>query len=223
MVPIFVVLTILLFVVIDLLRQYRRMPAIENGIRSVAQTAPMPAHLPLRPGRFHHPGHTWVDIQQDGTVRSGFDAFIGLAIGEIDRLTLLPVGTRIHQGEPMLLLESGGRELQIPAPVSGLIRKSNEHVDPGRSSETSSQNWVYELAPFALGSEIQSLKIAEKATAWMTRELDRFSGWISNMGQYRQAPALPDGGTPVVGALSHLDDGIWQEFQTRFLQSTHQS
>ena len=226
MVPVFVVLTILLFVSIDAVVQARK--------RSAASVGPVPAR-PLRAltdglavpsGLFLHPGHTWLELQPSGSVRVGLDDFVNKAVGRIDRVKLLLSGSdsRVEQGQPMLEVEQAGKIVVLPSPVSGTVSASNRAVEarPGMLSEAPYQNWVYSIAPTRLGKEILSLKVAESATSWLKDEVDRFTQWLTNLGASQALPALADGGLPTVGVLGDLPSTEWQAFQEQFLSAGHE-
>jgi hypothetical protein len=66
------------------------------------------------------------------------------------------------------------------------------------------------------------MRLADKAAFWLECEFDRFCQFISA----RVAPDLAlgltslDGGLPVIGALTDLDDAAWSAFETEFLRTT---
>ena len=103
MVAIFVILTILLLVAVDVAVQWHRQresPALP------APPAALRADLPA--GLFLHPGHGWVQVNTNGTAQVGVDAFVRQAVGAPDRITARVAGAWIRQGEPMVQVEKKG-------------------------------------------------------------------------------------------------------------------
>jgi len=120
----------------------------------------------------------------------------------------------------MLVLEQQGRRICLPAPLSGTVRTVNKTLDdhPGALQISPYRNgWVYSLTPSRLGAEIGSLKLAETTQTWLKEEVQRFTGWLTNLGATQAVPALPDGGQPTVGVLSHLEETYISDFQKQFL------
>ena len=223
MVAIFVVLTILICVSADLIIQKRKQkqpepaPAGEpepGGVRSFSEGLALPS------GLFAHSGHTWAELQPSGAVRVGLDDFVMRALGPIDRVELLDEGKPLQQGAPMLVLEQQGRRICLPAPLSGTVQTVNKTLDARPDAIQTSpyrNGWVYSLTPARLGTEIGSLKLAETAQAWLKDEVQRFTDWLTNLGAAQPVPALPDGGQPTVGVLSHLGQSGFSDFQKQFL------
>ena len=227
MVAIIVVLTVIVFIVVDgLLRIVTQKvhaskikkggAAVDVGLeRSRKRQAPRQAvsapgrhgepELALPAGLFVHPGHTWAEILRSGQARVGLDDFVRYALGRPDRLILRQPGEQVRQGEPMLTVEQAGRQLVLPAPVSGMIEDRNEQlaVHPDAlEGRAYGENWAYTLKPSRLGAEIGSLKVAEKACTWLREEMQRLIAWIGTLPHARPGVAMQDGGTLVFGVLS---------------------
>ena len=221
MVAIFVVLTILLLVGVDVLLERRRQP------REAAQLAPQPgAHLVPEPalpaGLFIHPGHTWAEILRSGSVRVGLDDFVRHALGRPDHLILRQPGEQVRQGDPLLTLERNGRQFVLKAPLSGTIESSNQTLAAHPESLERSaygENWTYTLRPDRLGEEIGLLQVAERASRWLDAELRRLADWVGSLAPAQPGVAMQDGGLPVSGILTQLDETACRDFQQQFLDS----
>ncbi|OGG44035.1 MAG: hypothetical protein A3F84_27905 [Candidatus Handelsmanbacteria bacterium RIFCSPLOWO2_12_FULL_64_10] len=224
MVAIFMVLTILVLVSVDAgierVRRRRLMKAGASGsVPALRRIQGVGEGLALPMGLFVHRGHTWAEVHPSGSVRVGLDDFVRRTLGRLDRVAVLRAGERVAQGEAMLRLEQGGRRVALPAPVSGVIEAVNESLsaDPEALEEDPyRKGWAYVLRPSRLGEEIQGLRVGEAARAWLEDEVGRFADWITGLGA-TPAVTLPDGGMPVVGGLTYLDDAAWEDFQRRFL------
>jgi glycine cleavage system H lipoate-binding protein len=230
MVAILVVLTILALASVDAGIQWAK----RRRLVAAGGTTPSPAvrrilgiedGLALPPGFFFHRGHTWAELHATGSVRVGFDDFVQRTLGRPDRTILLQAGERVAQGEAMLALEQNGRRILLPAPMSGVIEAVNQTLGEAQESpgnDPYQRGWIYQLKPSRLGYEIQGLRVAETAKAWLGNEVRRFVDWASDimsapMKHAHAGVSLQDGGMPVVGVLAHLDDSAWNDFQVEFL------
>ena len=164
-------------------------------------------------GRVYSPGHTWARRREDGEVRIGSDDFARAAVGPADSFELPSTGTLVAKGDPLVTAVKGGRRLTFPRPLSGTVTDATPDRDVGGD-----RSWLVALDPARLGSEIRSLVIGEEAATWIGREIARFREFI--VGAFHPGPAgatLPDGGTPVEGALTLLPDEAWDAFEAEFL------
>lgn len=215
MVATFVILTILICLLADAIIQRRRASRI-------AQSPPLePWEFPER--AYLHPGHSWAELDRAPAraARVGVDAFLSLLLGKIDRIETKPAGAHLIQGEPMLTLEQNGRRLTIPAPISGEIRTRNEQVlsHPDTLRRTTYGNgWIYTLVPtLYLSEERRMLQTGRNARRWLQSECHRLTAWLTGGYAARVEMALQDGGLPAPGALSHLNNEEWMDFQSHFL------
>lgn len=213
MVAIFVILTILVLIGIDALIMRRR--------EAAAPVSPQPidAHLPN--GLFLHPGHSWLQIDRGGTVQVGVDNLVRGLIGGPDQIHPRPVGARVVQGQPMMVLGKQGRHVQVPAPISGRIEAVNPELthNPGFWGERHQDGWAYTVRPLQLGEEIEHLRVAEAAAGWLQAQGDRLTQWLTERAMVRGqlVPTMPDGGAPIEGALDSLDADAWRDFEITFL------
>jgi glycine cleavage system H lipoate-binding protein len=214
MVAIFVVLTILVCVSIDALVQRKQIPQTENQV--ISNLMPEQARL--------YSGHTWATIAAPNQVDIGIDEFVSQALGPIDRLIVRPAGTQLLQGEPMLEIERGSRSLQVKAPISGIIKKSNSQFWNQQrflpENHPNSENWIYTIHPTNLLTEWPNLLTGQVARQWLEAEWQRLAQWLTNGHTLRTEYALQDGGLPVPGILQHLDHQEWQAFQKIFLNTS---
>lgn len=170
-------------------------------------------------GVFLAPGHTWLQLERSGGVRLGSDRFPLTALGEVDRVDVVPEGTRIRQGDVLAELGSGRRDLRLLSPVDGTVTAVNDsliakpgdiHVDPYE------RGWLCSIRPEGLGSALKRMFIAEETEAWMRSELQRLRDSLSS--REGALTALADGGSPVEGLAGCLEPGDWSEFVERFFE-----
>ena len=126
MVALFVLLTVILFLIIDLLIQKvnaKKETASANNVNG--NTLSIEAFR-VPQGYFFYPGHTWANIQPSGNVLVGMDDFVQKLVGSIEEIKTKKPGESIEQGEPMLQIRQGNRLLELIAPVNGFITEVND-------------------------------------------------------------------------------------------------
>ena len=220
MVAIFVVLTILLCIGIELLRSRAK------------QRKPEPSTVRLPADRFYLPkgffvskAHTWVELTFAGEARVGVDDFAQKVIGSIDRIEVAPLKKELKKGDTLLTVAHGNRVLSIPAPISGTVLTVNEsllaspqmlHQDPYVAG------WVAVIVPKDISTELRLLAIADDAAKWLRKEVSRFRDFIKEQAQIGvAAPAgvtMLDGGAPLNGVLEQFNENTWNAFQKEFLK-----
>jgi glycine cleavage system H protein len=220
MVAIFVLLTIVAFILVDILIQRR------EG-RKARAAAPAPVLLDrfvIPKGYFVSRAHAWIEVLGGGKARIGIDDFVQKLVGTIDEVVAVPAGASVRKGDPLMTLRKGVRTLLIPSPLSGRVEAVNTELSGNASvvnSDPYGDGWVVLIDPTDLASELPSANIAAAATQWLRTEISRFRDFINNLGTEPDAlPAgvtLLDGGVPVAGVLGMTNDETWNRFGREFL------
>jgi glycine cleavage system H protein len=167
---------------------------------------------------FCHPGHGWAMLESDGLVRIGVDDFLHAAIGRLDGIELPRPGDSVTAGQPAFSLVQGQRRAAVPAPVSGVVTEVNPALTakPGLIKERPfSAGWVARVRPTSLVEDLPRLHIAERASAWLRREVVRLRDLVlANTADRRGALGytMADGGEVSNGPLEWLDDDAWRAF-----------
>lgn len=224
MVALFVVLFAIVLLSIDLFIQARSKrypimaaaPARTNHV-SGRETLRVPKSV------FFHPGHTWARLQDGDALEIGVDDFVQKALGGVDAITLPAVGQFVRQGEPVITVGHGGRQLNLVAPASGYVRAINKDAveNPGMVAENPyREGWLMMVEPAELASNLAVLHVAESAVNWIKAEVKRFREFL---GTSAAQPALVgesmfDGGVPMNGVLNQLDAQHVQDFEQQFLR-----
>ncbi len=222
MVAIFVIATIVLFVLIDVVLQRRAKAA--QGVVPAAAKIPFHDRFVIPRGYFLSPSHSWAELLFDGNARIGIDDFVQKLIGRVDAIEVAPVAASVKKGDTLFTIRQGGRSLAVPSPLSGKVVQVNPEL---KSSSTTIHKdpyvsgWVAIVEPNNLGSELKLMKIAEDAAQWLRKEIGRFRNFIMDSARQSElAPAgatLLDGGLPLAGVLQNADPRTWEEFQKEFL------
>lgn len=224
MVALFVLLTIITFVVIDFFVQR----AARKKLAAIRVRSPLLLDRFVIPkGFFLSKGHAWIEVLASGKTRIGVDDFVQKLVGSFDGIALQPVGSTVRKGDPLVTLRQGERMLTIPAPLTGTLLELNEEVledASGINADPYGSGWIAVLEPTNLAAELPSSAIAAAASQWLRGEIRRFKEFIAEYTSRSTAmPAgvtLADGGVPVAGVLRLTDDAAWDQFKRSFILSS---
>jgi glycine cleavage system H protein len=227
MVAIFVALMFVGFVLADLVVQKWEARRRAESAALAADAISQSAWLRIPAGVYLAEGHAWARPQRDGTVRTGADALISRAVGEVSRVRLPRVGDEVVAGEPLFDLESDGRTLTVVSPVSGKVAAVNAALEtqPGLLVQNAfDEGWVCAISPSSPVQANGLLRHGASAKAWFEQEVERFSEFVFENLFARLAPdttlglTAQDGGVPRAGVLAGCDGETWQAFAREFLR-----
>lgn len=210
MVFLLVVLTIAVFIIVEILRERRR--------GSVPAKAPekAPIFFPTQViERYFHPAHSWIKIDSGETASIGVDDLFQRIIGRLDAVELPKLGTAFRQGEKLATLHHGGRSLIQVAPISGRIVKVNSSLysRPTLINDSPySRGWVVKMAPSNLQLELRNLIKDAVADRWH----EALRRMIVELFIPRVQPVLQDGGQVVENVGDLLDEEEWQQLVREF-------
>ena len=177
-------------------------------------------------GVLFDPTPSWAFLDAEGDIRVGIDDFLHRLTGPMKARTTVKPGGRVHRGEPLLVLQNGNKELQLPAPVSGVLTSLNRREsNPILMDENGSlvDNWLLKIKPENWESEQKKLMPGNLVPAWLKKEFTRLRDFLAfatqKYGPEYQPVMLQDGGEISPEALSDLAPEIWVEFQTEFIDA----
>jgi len=175
-------------------------------------------------GLYFDKTHTWAFMEKNGSVRIGIDDFLQHITGVITRVRTKHPGEKIKKGDLLLSLIQNGKQLNIYAPVSGIITAENALLNTTASAVNSSpyaDGWVYMIKPTDWLKEIRLLVMAETYREWLKKEFSRLKDFLAvsiKMNAVEYAPVvLQDGGEIREGILADLGPEVWEDFQTKFI------
>lgn len=187
---------------------------------------PATAHERIPAGVLFDATHTWSFLDTNGLVRVGIDDFLSKLAGPLKAVLHKPVGSTIKRGEPFMSLQSGSRKLVLPAPVSGQIQEiatGDQRVvipDDGSSLE---QEWLAMIKPSNWENDQSKLLPGYRLGAWMREEYTRFRDFLAfasqKYGPTAQPVILQDGGELAPEVMTELNNDIWKEFQSEFIDA----
>ncbi|MCK9422933.1 MAG: hypothetical protein M0Q38_10065 [Bacteroidales bacterium] len=177
-------------------------------------------------GIYFDKSHTWAFMEQNGIVKIGIDDFLQHITGPLTRITMKNPGEKIIKGEKILTIIQNGKQLNIYAPISGLIHSQNKFLINHLSVINSSpytDGWVYMIEPANWLRETQFLIMAEKYIPWLKNEFSRLKDFFAvsasaNRMEYAHV-VLQDGGVLKDNVLMNLGPKVWEDFQTNFMDT----
>ncbi|MBI3950489.1 MAG: hypothetical protein HY314_08555 [Acidobacteria bacterium] len=226
MVAIFVILTIVAFIVADSIVQWNQARKEQRA----RWAAPLPTMFPAfalegvsaPDGVYVDAGHTWVGVDPSGRTHIGLDDFAQKAIGRIDEVDLPEVGQEVRRGERLFTIRQGERRADFVAPMDGVVSSVNEELSrhpDAIKADPYEQGWICGLRPKNLARNLRQLFIAEEARAWLNKEVQKFQEFLAARPVEHTVlgHVLQDGGQPTSGVLELMDEETWHLFTSEFL------
>lgn len=219
MTVLFVVMTIITFLTLDAI--VRRVRA-KKAVPATTLYRPAPAYpVRLPEGIFFARSHTWMSLFPSGKVRLGVDDFVGRLLDKPQIEYLKREGETVTKGEPLFALTEGGRTLTLRAPMDGRIVGVNQELPnkPEMLKENLfSDGWAFTIQPNK-PSDLRQMLLGEETRRWIPDEFRKLRDVFASVpAEDNLVPALlQDGGPPVAGALKHMGDDVWQNFEEEFL------
>lgn len=180
-------------------------------------------------GIFFDKTHTWAFLEQNGYVKVGIDDFLQHITGSITRVKMKKEGDKVKKGDQILSIIQNGKQLDLYAPISGIIREKNILLDTDGSKVNTSpynEGWVYRMEPSNWHRENQLLFMAEKQKEFIKNEFSRLKDFLAaTLGTDKEMYAqviLQDGGDLVDNTLSNLGPEVWEDFQSKFIDPSRQ-
>lgn len=229
MVALLVVATIVCFLAIDLVVQAverRRSPVtVTTKVRQAKFARQLGLwHRPIPSGVFVDPGHAWSLLDPTGSLKVGVDQLVLAAIGTVDRIETLPIGTEVRRGQPILRLYRGEQVLEVGAPASGAVREWNGALfqDPRLATDRlyADNGWLIKIVPDHLDEDLGLWKIARESARWIQSEVARVRALAAEgLFSATPVPVAADGGDPVEGFLAEAHPMGWDRFNESFLHT----
>jgi CheY-like chemotaxis protein len=171
-------------------------------------------------GVFISEGHSWANISEEGTVKTGIDDFAKKIIGRIDSIGLPNLGMIVKKGQSLFTVKQGNRSISFKSPVSGKVKEVNKFINEELDSLNVSPydiNWVCEIDADELDSELPSLKIGKSAVAFYQADIERLQALKKKTMTSKEAGLEPEGAI-FAGEMEKLDDINWKRFAEEFFE-----
>jgi glycine cleavage system H lipoate-binding protein len=178
-------------------------------------------------GLYFDKTHTWAFMEKDGIVKVGIDDFLQHITGTLTKIKMKETGEKVRKGEKILSIIRNGKQLNIYAPVSGIIREKNQRLLIDSSivnTSPYSEGWVYMIEPKNWIRETEFMFMGEKYKEWLKDEFKRLKDFfavsvMSDNTVYKQI-ILQDGGELSDNVLADLSPEVWENFQTSFIDTS---
>ena len=178
-------------------------------------------------GIYYHKTHTWAFMEPDGHVKIGIDDFLQHVTGTLTRIIMKEPGERVRKGEMILTIVREGKQLNIYAPISGIIKEQNTVLLSDSSIINSSpfaEGWVYLIEPTNWVREIRFLFMGESYQEWLEGEFmrlkDFFAASLKAKGIHQPHIILQDGGELTANLLAGMGPDVWEDFQIKFINTS---
>ena len=228
-----VLLLILVFIVITgvvvevVFRVFRKRSKVSRKITSVSTGVFNEESVVIPKGLYFGKTHSWAFMKKSGLVKIGIDDFLQHVTGKITRVELKHAGETVKKGELLMSIIRKGKLLNIYSPISGTITEVNENLESNSSllnSSPYSEGWVYLIEPLNWGLEIQYLLIAEKYKEALKDEFTRLKDFFTTLIKANSHDfayvTMQDGGELSDHPLAELEPEVWDDFQTKFIDTS---
>ncbi|MGE5400295.1 MAG: hypothetical protein ACM3S2_07815 [Ignavibacteriales bacterium] len=218
MVALFVVLTFVLFIVVDIFvlkAQRKSHPALTKSPGAV-----------FNKGSISHPelvyvskGHTWIQPLTDGTARVGIDDFVLKALGKLSITKIAPEQSRVKRGETILEGTCGNTSVSFRSPVDGTVKSVNKGILNKTLSEPYQSGWGLVISLSNWEGNLKDLKTGTTLNSWLKDEVSRLKDFlaVSSLKPELAGITMHDGGNIVEGAVSNIDAESMKNFEKEFL------
>lgn len=220
MTVVLVVLTMSIFILIDYLKDRKKVTATESkaigGRKPVSQPQPEPVAGFRVPGAIrYHPGHTWALRESPTLVRVGIDELAAQMIGGAESVALPKRGQWIRQGQKIFTIFRDGGKTELVSPIEGEVTSINEAVvkAPGLiNSAPYGDGWLLTVISPDAETNFRNLLGGDPARQWMAEEKSRLSARtpaVVAMAGQRDTKETMNGPIPV-------SDQTWTELTREF-------
>ncbi len=226
MVAILVVLTITVCLLVDWsLQLVQAKRARSRAMLAGAGNGKNGTTNPFSPpeGLFFSPGHSWAHLEPTGEVKIGLDGLISFLLGNIEQVELPAPGQDVKEGDRLVYLRTGNRELHVHSPVAGRVTQVNRELVPDGhfiQCEPYGAGWICEIQPQSLSKDLQGLMVGEDLTEWHRHEAKRIMRFLAqtDTGMTAAAETKPKDAFMLQGYMEGADSRQWQQFQAEFLE-----
>lgn len=205
-----VILTLIVAVIFELMRRSRKKHASKNHELVTEYPTVFDAF-----DRYFHPGHTWVLISDQRSMKVGVDDFSVRIIGQVGKIELPEIGQIVRQGDSLAVLQHGSRRLAQVAPISGRIvdvnRKLRRRPELVNASPLE-RGWLAKILPTNLEADLRNLLKGFAADGWR----DSVRAQLIRLFSPSFGTVIQDGGQIVEDFGVHLSDEEWNRIVQQF-------
>jgi glycine cleavage system H protein len=217
MTAILVILMVVALFAIDAFKLYLKR---RHGVAPEAEPVRTFSPIQFPKGLFLADNHSWARLTELGELKVGMDELLTQALGDVDEIDVMPVGTHLGKGDPLAIVTRLGHKFQVTSPVDGTVVAANENAEHRPDTvnrDPYGQGWLATVWPVEHNEALKDMKVGDRAATWLSREVQRFTDFLTVRTSPEMVGALAaDGAHPVIGAACSLDEEGWQLFEQEF-------
>lgn len=171
---------------------------------------------------YHHSGHSWAHIEDDGVIRVGIDNFTAKVFGPADKITLPAVGTALTQGEVGWVLTRNNFKAPMQSPMSGTVCAVNKKINATpeiANKDPYETGWLFLMEPSDLENNLKDLLIKDDCFQWLEKENQNLLKLLES--RYERLAAT--GGGLVDDIYGHCPGIDWNRLVEVFLGTVEKS
>ena len=122
--------------------------------------------------------HTWVRVEDDGTVTMGIDAYGGTAAGEIEFIDLPLEDDEFEAGDAFGSMESAKWVGGLIMATSGKVIEVNSEIEDNLellADDPYGEGWMMKAEPSNLEADLDKLYHGEALEEWFKKDLEERS------------------------------------------------
>ena len=217
----YIIVIFFLLLIIPVWRLLSR-PVRIRGAEAFSRQALTLQSLRIPQGLLFNRNHTWSHLEKSGLASVGMDDLLLQLTGGVDLKYLKNQKDRVVRGEAIARISQEGKELVITSPISGVIQGVHGSLEDDASAIGNDpySSWLYRIRPENWQEETRSAFLAERASEWVKKELEKFKDYVAEaLGESSEAGlVLQEGGELTAHPLREMDREVWIGFQEKFLQ-----
>jgi glycine cleavage system H protein len=216
----YIIVILFFLLIIPFWRLLNRPPSLRKQAGELFQAITLQA-LKVPQGLLFDRNHTWSHLEKSGVASVGMDDLLLHLTGGVDLQYLKDKNEKVKRGEPIARITREGKDLLITSPLSGEIDSLHTSLqETGFGADQDPYDgWFCRIRPEFWKQETSEALLAQQATAWTARELDRIKDYLAGAldNDAGSAPVLQAGGELSGHPLQELGPDAWQDFQEKFL------
>ena len=176
--------------------------------------------LRIPQGLLFNKNHTWSHLEKSGLASVGMDDLLLHLTGGVELKYLKEQQERVKRGEAIARITQEGKELVITSPISGEIERVHASLedDSAAINKDPYSSWLYRIKPEKWQEETNSAMMADNASDWTRKELDRFKDYMAEtVSETSGETVMQAGGELMAHPLKEMDRKVWNGFQEKFL------
>jgi len=171
---------------------------------------------------YHHIGHSWAQIENDGIVRVGIDDFTSKVFGPADRINLPSVDATLKQGEVGWVLTRNDHKAPMQSPLSGTVHTVNNRIKEQPEiahNDPYGAGWLFLLEPSSLENNLKALLVGKECFQWLEKENQNL---LELLGSTYERLAATGGGL-IDDIYGHFPEIDWDRLVRTFLRTVEKS